>query len=306
MALHAVLSAFRQIVLDELGLPETASEREALYSRLFPGLSGPEVQDLAQMSPARLAIYTSSVFSAEGNILKNAFPLTLATIESSWPKEWGEHSGRALAQRIHKAAPWRGIHSMTLGESLQAFVERERVEHFVSLPWLSEAALLEQAMLEIRRAPNELIGPQTEAELDFFSTRNVSELLEQQVYVPSLVRGVELSFDLLAARKELLATGKLVVPIKLSQRLVGARPKDYGVQFVALPHEVHSLMVKSRGEVIPLSSIAEAFLTSSEDSEKSEDEVFRIFYSAIRSLIAVGALSICPAGGRAPAATAGQ
>jgi hypothetical protein len=294
MALQAVLSAFRQLVLDGVELPEAASERARLFRELFPDLSDPEVDDLAKVSPSRLGIYTTSVFSAEASILKNAFPLTLAAIESSWPPEWGEYSGRALAQRIHKVAPWRGIHSMSLGESLIAFVDQELAPRAPGCPWLREAVTLEQAMLEIRRAPNEPIAPQGEAELDRFSALKVSELLEQEAYVPVLVREVSLSWDLLKARRALLEGGVLLEPERRPQLVLGARPKEYGVQFVALPREGCTILIENRGKRAVLSLLAEAFLASSVEQGTSEEEVFRTFYASLRSLVAAGALVLGP------------
>lgn len=294
MALQAVLSAFRQLVLDGVELPEAASERARLFRELFPDLSDLEVQDLAKVSPSRLGIYTTSVFSAEASILKNAFPLTLASIESSWPPEWGEYSGRALAQRIHKVAPWRGIHSMSLGESLIAFVDQELAPRAPGCPWLREAVTLEQAMLEIRRAPNEPIAPQGEAELDRFSALKVSELLEQEAYVPVLVREVSLSWDLLKARRALLEGGVLLEPERRPQLVLGARPKEYGVQFVALPREGCTILIENRGKRAVLSLLAEAFLASSVEQGTSEEEVFRTFYASLRSLVAAGALVLGP------------
>ena len=294
MALQAVLSAFRQLVLDGVELPETASERARRFHELFPDLSDEEAQDLAKMSPARLEIYTTSVFSAEASILKNAFPLTLATIESAWPAEWGAFSGRALAQRIHKVAPWRGIHSMSLGESLIAFIARELAPRSQSQPWLHEAATLEQAMLEIRRAPNEPLAPQGEAELERFSALKVSELLEQEVYVPALVREVSLSWDLLKARRALLEEGVLLPPERRVQLLLGARPKDYGVQFVALPPEPLTVLRENRGKRADLSLLAESFLAVGAEQETAEEEVFRAFYSSLRALLAAGALVLGP------------
>ena len=89
MALAAILSAFRQLVLDGIELPPTQDERAALYSKKFQGLSPEEIEDLSKMDPARLKVYTSSVFMAEGGILSTAFPLTLAILRRSWPGSAG-------------------------------------------------------------------------------------------------------------------------------------------------------------------------------------------------------------------------
>ena len=76
MSLSGVLSAVRQLVLDEIDLSANQDERRALYASRFTGLTELEVADLAKMEPARLALYTNSVFTAEGSILQRYFPLS--------------------------------------------------------------------------------------------------------------------------------------------------------------------------------------------------------------------------------------
>lgn len=294
MALQAVLSVFRQLILDGIDLPPTAAQREVLFRERFTELSDAEIEDLAKMEPSQLGIYTNSVFSAEGSILKNAFPLTLAVLEDAWPEDWGGYSTRTLARRIHKAAPWRGIHSMTLGESLRSFVGRECGRISAHAPWLLEAAQLEQTMLEIRRAPNEPVAPQSEAEIEQLAGLTVGELLALNAYVPALLREVQLTYDLLSVRRAVTEGEKLFAPNHLPQRLLGARPHDYGVLFVAVPDQVSLLMLESRGRDLPLLQIAEAFQASVAVQEASEDEAFRAFYSTLRALVAAGALSIQP------------
>lgn len=189
---------------------------------------------------------------------------------------------------------------MSLGESLLTFVQRELVPRIPGHPWLGEAAALEQAMLEIRRAPNEPIAPHSEAELDRFSALTVSELLHQEMFVPVLVREVSLSWDLLKARKTQLEDGVLVEPERRPQLLLGARPKDYGVQFVALPREACTVLIENRGKRAALSILAESFLANGAEQEIAEEEAFRAFYSSLRALVAAGVLVLGPFDALAP------
>ena len=293
MALQAVLSAFRQLILDGIDLPATVQARESLFRSRFANLSDQEVEDLAKMEPSRLSVYTTSVFSAEGNILKNAFPLTLAALEAEWPAEWGRFSARALAQRIHRTAPWRGIHSMTLGESLISFIQGDCGKIREAVPWLPEAANLELAMLEIRRAPNEPILPQPEAEIEKLSSLTVEELLAREAYIPALLRCVRLERDLLKARQAVLEGARLE-PIALQRRsMVGARPHDYGVVFVEASHEVSAFLERNRGRSVPLQDLAEAFVSGlGEGANSGEQETFRSFVSLLRALVSIGAVSV--------------
>lgn len=293
MALQAVLSAFRQLILDGIDLPATVLARESLFRSRFASLSDQEVEDLAKMEPSRLSLYTTSVFSAEGNILKNAFPLTLAALEAAWPAEWGGYSARALAQRIHRTAPWRGIHSMTFGESLISFIERDCGNIREAVPWLPEAANLEQAMLEIRRALNEPVRPQAESEIEKLSSLTVEQLLARNAHIPALLRCVTLEYDLLKARQEVLDGARLQPPALMRQRLVGARPHDYGVAFLEVSPEVSALLEQRRGQTVAFRDIAEAFVSGvDEQATSGEQQTFRVFFSLLRGLVSIGAVSV--------------
>ncbi len=292
MSLPAVLSAFRQLVLDGIELPASAREREALIRRSFEGLSEEEVQDLSKMEPARLQVYTSSVFSAEGNILLNAFPLTLAALEQFWPEEWGAYSRRVVAQRVHRFAPWRGIHSTTLGESFLQFLSGECGQVRRQVPWLLEAGQLEQAMLEVRRAPNEGRRPQKPEDLASLSTASVGELLALTVEVPSLLRGVELEHDLLPIRRAVLEGEALRAATERTIRLLCARPHDLGVACVEVPQGVWELLLERRGQACELSELAEAYLASPDAASLGDDEAFRGFYAMFHSLVGAGSCSL--------------
>src|SRR5690606_16960159 len=71
MALHAVLSAVRQILLDFDTLPASAHARMSLYRERFKDLSTEEVEDLARIPSEKLAIYQETIFVGESNILRN-------------------------------------------------------------------------------------------------------------------------------------------------------------------------------------------------------------------------------------------
>jgi hypothetical protein len=290
MALPAVLSAFRQLVLDGIDLPDTPAGRASLYKSRFTGLSPEEVEDLSKMEPERLALYTTSVFSAEGGILKSAFPLSLAIIEAKWSESRGKFSPAKVARLVHKAAPWRGIHSMSLGESFGVFVRQECAEILESNPELGDAIRLEQATLEIRRAPNEEVPAQSPKVLERLSHLQVEALLEREVFIPNLIRSLTLGYDIIPVRRDLIESGRLSECSKKDAVVVGARPQEYGVLWVETNPHIAAFLSERRGGCVSLGQIAEVFLDGVQQS--TDEEAFRAFYALVHELIGVGAMSL--------------
>jgi len=290
MALPAVLSAFRQLVLDGIDLPDTPAGRVALYKSRFAGLAPEEVEDLAKMEPERLKLYTTSVFSAEGGILKSAFPLSLAIIESKWSKSRGTFSPSNVARQVHKAAPWRGIHSMSLGESFGVFVGQECAAILRSNPELGDAIRLEQATLEIRRAPNEEVPAQSPKVLEKLANLRVEALLERKVFIPNLIRSLKLSYDIIPVRRELIENGRLSECGKRDAVVVGGRPQEYGVLWLETTPHIAALLSDRRGGCVPLSQLAEVFLEGGQ--HLTDEEAFRAFYALVQELIHIGAMSL--------------
>ena len=288
MALHAVLSAFRQLVLDGMDLPRSQAERATLYRNRFPQLSTEELEDLSKIEPDRIGVYTTSVFTAEGSILKSAFPLTLSLIEGWWPAASGSFSPRALAQAVHAVAPWRGIHSMSLGECLARYVDACCSDLQEQKPWLRDAVRLEQATLEIRKAPTEPTQPQDATVLERCAEMKVEELLQLSAYIPTLLHHLNVSYDIMPARRAAVEGDPLRDCEKRDRSLVGARPHDYGVLWVDVPEEIAQLLVASRGSTISLGCVADAFPSSDE----GEEATFRAFYALIGELVSSGALTI--------------
>ena len=293
MALAAILSAFRQLVLDGIELPPTQDERAALYSKKFQGLSPEEIEDLSKMDPARLKVYTSSVFMAEGGILSTAFPLTLAILRRSWPGSMGPFSPAEVAQRVHQVSPWRGIHSQSLGLSLRDFIEQQLAPLCKSEPELLEVVGFEQAALEIRKALNESVAPQSTEIFNQISNMKVQELLNCVAYVPTLLRCCLLHYDIQALRQHFLKTGELSAIALRRHALIGARPFDYGVLWSEVPESVASLMMEHRGEIserLTLEELAESYLQGA--SHQSEEEAFNSFLLFVQELVKIGALTI--------------
>ena len=290
MALQAVLTALRQLILDETSLPNSIEERVKLFKSRFVGLSEDEIQDLAKMPPQRLGVYTHSVFTAEGNILQGAFPLTVAALRSWWPSAWGPFSTFALARRVHSRAPWRGIHSMSLGRSLLTFIDAECSEAAARFPWLEDGARYEQATLEIRKAPNESIAPQPMSVLQEISHLTVEALLGTPVYVPSLLHSLSLKYDVIPLRRQVADGGLLSECLRREQVVVGARPNDYGVAWIEVPEPVSETLCRCRGGSAAIGVLAEAYLSQS--AADTEQEAFSAFCSMLRDLVSSGSLSL--------------
>lgn len=285
MALAGVLSAVRQLVLDGIELPPDRSGRHELYARRFTDLSDEEIEDLAKIEPSRLSLYTRSIFSAEGRMLRSYFPFTLGLLTRCSEEEL---SPAEVARRVHGVAPWRGLHSPSLGVCFGQYIARHRADLLAREPAIEDVYRFEQAALEIRKAPNEEIPPQEQGVLARYASSSVDDLLALEVFVPSLTLVLSLSFDVRGGRGEFLKTGRIGAIAIHSHTIVGGRPTDYGAEWCEVPKAFGDRVKHHRGSTLTVALLAEAFLE--EASYTSDVESFQAFFRVLEECIGCGAL----------------
>lgn len=295
MALHAVQSAMKTLIVGGIDLPDSATSREKVYRELFPELSSVEVQDLAAIPPQRLKIYTDSIFAAQSGILQRNFPCSVEMVKRMWPADlYGSFSPYRLAQEVHRCAPWRGIHSDSLGESLLAFLASTSFAPALGNSGVLDMATFELASLRIRKSPSNGFVPQLrEAFEAAVEKTSVADLLLCSLTASPILHVLSLSFDVIECRKALRESGEPPGYQTRMHTLVGARPVDYGSawhEVPALVGELFEKVVQGDGErKVPVAALAEAFLPSLVG--KDEAATFREFMTHLSQLVEIGALA---------------
>lgn len=294
MALHAVQSAIKTLIVGGVDLPPTVVGREKLYRDLFPGLSSEEVQDLALIPPHRLTIYTDSIFSTQGGILQRNFPCSVAMVKEYWSAAaCGGFSVYRLAQQVHRCAAWRGLHSDSLGESFITFLASPFCEASLRDAGIVDLATFELSSLRIRKAPSEeLLVHSQESFKRQIEEIKIDDLLGLSLTVPRLVHVLPLSFDVVEFQRNLGRKTEPLVCIKRPHTLVGARPIDYGSAWYEVPTGVGKLLGEVArdhgGRGIKVASLAEAYLPSLDGD--SDTVLFHKFMTHVGQLIEIGAL----------------
>ena len=117
----------RVLILDGSALPIEPRQRRARLAEQFPRLSASEVDDLAEVPPDRLAVYTDLVFAGERAALRWAFPISFAVIAALTPTsptcggdDW------ELMRDLHRFRPWRSASSRELAQLFQAYLIEKR------------------------------------------------------------------------------------------------------------------------------------------------------------------------------------
>lgn len=296
MALSDVLTTVKELVLNPGQLMGDIGNREVYLKERFPTLSGDEVRDLAAIRPERLAIYSNSIFTAEASLLARYFPVTTFEIKRaiSSVRQEKEVSLYEVAQLINTVAPWRGIHSASLGESLIAFIKNYPFPNVTEVEPVLEIASLELAILRIRKALNSELEPLNVDAIKEISALTVGDLLHTEFAVPDLVQGVEATWDIATFRSEVLADASAPKMYRLEapEYLVASRAHDYGVQWVSVAKPIYDKILARRGHGgEPLEVLAQLFVETCQEQYHSESEQFGEFLALILSLLNVGVLA---------------
>lgn len=297
MALAGVLSAVRELILDDVAIPANQDERRTAYRERFSTLSADEIDDLAKMDPQRLGIYTTSVFSAESSILKNYFPCTMAIVEKHYEDAIGTpFDSFRFCRAIHATFPWRGIHSDGLGRCFLNYLSSCCAGLLVKEPALLEMAALEQASLEIRKAPNGSYRAQPGLMSEIIATMTVDALLETPIIVPQLVHRLDCHFQVRYARSYFLSHDR-TLPDCIAEgacSLVGGRPADYGSAWEEVPSSLADLIISLQSESDPaqrsISALASRFVECV--PEAAESEVFNDFIKMLGTLVQAGVVVV--------------
>ena len=296
MALAAVLSAMREIILDFDGLPSTFDARKAQYAESCPGLTEPELEDLAKILPERWQVYTHSIFSGEASVLRNHLPVTLALLEYNYPKDNAKGFDLYdLVRRSHKVRPWRDNITETLVHNFKIFLEEDMGPALSKISALQDMATLELTTLQIKRDSQRFFKHEDSQLISTIAGMSVDRILGGSYKISTLARFVRFDRDVLAFRKQYWAMDRKLdgsSPVKREVFAVGGRSNDNTVNWEEINRfEMDLLSGASREVSYRIEDWAEGF-GSNQTSSQPEEELFVSFLSRLLKLSAAGVIQL--------------
>lgn len=324
MSLSDVLSATKDLIYSHIELPPHVEERIALYRGRYPALTVEEIEDLAKMEPARIRIYTGTVYAGERNTVRMHFPLTFNLIRRA---AGGRFDSMAMIHVMHEEYPWTEYTTRDLAEKFARFVTKELAAENPSaaragspdagsviakiIPpgasWTPEPFLAGAVELEL----HELISARAEdssgSALDpaSLASLTVGELLELELIIPPATSVFRTAGDILQLRREFIRDeeGFTVPPYDGVRRsLLGGRDNENYLRWVQVPDAVAELFTElmiaadprvGRSEpLLTVQTLAEAVVAAVAESgeERTEEQLFGELLSLLSQLLERGIL----------------
>ncbi len=283
MALAAVLSAMKDLILIAPELPNEQSERLVYINKTFPALSDSEAEDLAKINPDKFKIYTHSIFSAERDLIARNFSMTIEYLKRYWQESFGQSFDLLrLAKDLHKKKPWKSSTSVDLGKIFLEFLNEDCYAILSKAPFLTELADMELSLRISRRSPDDQIMPHDSADISTLTSMTVEEILNLNYLIPSNVQFKEFNYNLIAARSAFITDRLLPEDIETKKIYSSlSRNRDAYQRWSEYPQEVYlALTSQELQKPYSLSILAEEFLKSS-DGSKSEIDLFKEFIAII-------------------------
>lgn len=296
MSLADVLSATRELIFSRYEIPSALAERTTFYRERFPALTPEELEDLAKIDPARLRIYTGTVYAGERNTLRMHFPLTFALLKRAMGDDF---DSMELIKDVHERYPWSHHSTKDLAERFARYIANDVPRLVERDPFLPDVARMEVLDLEIARAEDtdgEAVEPAV------LGTLTVGDLLELDLVIPVATRTLRASCDVLAVRRAYFAADNeqdFVMPDyeRRDTFLVGGRNAANYVRWVEVPESVLALFEELASGTAPspvgVQLLADAFVSSDrgpDGGNQAEEELFAEFVAMLRSLLERGLL----------------
>lgn len=180
MPLNHILSAVRQLILDE-STPDISERGRCQYlAERFPDLTESEVNDLAEIPPDRMGVYTRLIFNGERTMLKWVYPVTFAALHRI-DADVDEFN---LMRDLHRHRPWTSQSSRELADIFQDYVVHRRLDWQSACPALLDLIESEKTSLQVFYA---LDFPHNPIDIAQWNRFSVGELLEQPVIIPPYI-----------------------------------------------------------------------------------------------------------------------
>lgn len=299
MALAGVLSALREIILDDLALPIEPSEREKYLREKFPSLKNEELIDLAKVEPSSFKVYTKTIFAGQSNVLVKHFPVSFALIERAHTRLGIETPSRfKLVQELHSVRPWTTNTTFGLAKNFVEYIREDRTDWLKVVPELADMAQLERLTLKVRRAKDSQFALSDTTELRQLLQSTVSELLSAGFVVPPSSAFESFGYDVITQRLGYYKNSSKLLNSDAERRVtkaVAGRNRALSVRWMELtPAIAEHLSGLEKLTEYTLAQFAEIFVDdfSASNTDSSEEATFQSFLKLLNDLNTLGVLHI--------------
>ena len=288
MPLAGMLSAMRELLLDQVEAPKDLKGRCAVFASRFPSLTPEEIEDLAKMPGEKLAIYTQTVFAGERSTLRNHFPVTFALLRRALGENF---DGMKLVRQLHAARPWKSYLTKGLASNFAEYLAHDRPDLVDAVPYLPEVARLEMLQLDAARAPDP--EPESFVSPSALNTLSVEDLMLKQWLLAPSAQIAEFSFDVISFRTKFYEADRALPdepPVAAETLAVGARNRRCAVRWKRIERgefEFFRSALEARSTPFSSEDLAVAYI---EDKEGDERELFAQFLEELSKLLENGVL----------------
>jgi hypothetical protein len=313
MALSAMLSAIRTLILDHDPPQGAEPERREELARRFPGLTSDELDDLAAIPPPRLRVYSETIFAGERGLLEWACPVSLAAVVAlrqaqGDARDAGE-LGYEVVREMHRFRPWRRASVRELAANFQDWLGACGGSLTRAWPGLLDLVDYERTDTDVYYAADPPHQPFTPADTQGLAGLSVEELLAQPLVRPGLVALRRYAYDVPRLWAHRRREGRFPAPWPGCDRCVlvcGRDLETFQPCWLRLDAAGEMMFDRAPAETtVTVNELACAFLAarssraSASTGEASEEELFAAFFRRLADWMKAGVL-MRPAGGGAP------
>jgi hypothetical protein len=296
MALADVLSAVRELVLDEGPPAADVTERRSALARRFRRLTPTELADLAAVPPDRLRIYTELAFAGQRSMLRWVYPMSLAAIailaqDATDTRPAGEIEFE-LVRELHRWHPWHSASTRDLAAGFRRFITQQRTDLCTRWPGLADLIAYERCELDVFYALDFPGRPLVAGELAALS---VGELMAVSVARPPYVESHDFHYNVLSIvdvwqqRQELPRPlpGPAACPAVCGRSVASLMPAWVRLS----PADWVAFSVLEPGVPTPLNDVAAAYV-GAQPGQPVKDELaaFADFFAILLAWSAAGVL----------------
>lgn len=294
MALPAVLSAMREIILDEPKLPADAGERRALYSHIFPNLTSDELEDLSKIAPQGFQVYSNSIYVGEKNLIANNFPISIAVLKNHWSTITSQpFSLLSFMKELHKSKPWRSTTTMALCRNFSDYLHEAYPTLFESAPYLSDLLHLELCTRKIKKLPDDSKPPRASLPAKLLTAVTVGDLMESQFSIPTPNTFCKFAHDVITAREAFINSGGVFpdsVEAVGTTAALSRNERGYA-RWSRLSDQLYTFFVSQpRLTTLPVESRAEIIVEEKGIGSDSEEALLSLFLISLAVLVENGVI----------------
>jgi hypothetical protein len=297
MALSDVLSAIRELVLDEPIPDGDAGGRAKALGDRFPRLDSGEIRDLAAIDPARLSIYTDLIYAGQRSTLQWIFPVTFAVIHRFRGRPCSDADQNLadfeLTRDLQHRVPWRSSSTRQLAQNFQEYLAEFRPDLVAAWSGLNDLVDDERTDLEVFYAPDVPHSPTSSNDFQRILNVDVSALLELRLLRPEYVALRSYSHNPYALISAYRSEGVLADPLPGVDpvRLACGRHIDTLLPAWAVLSPAGEAMVRSAppNATLAVNDLANAYLEAlGSGMEMTEEERFVAFFGELQKCLLAG------------------